>query len=210
MIGFYDYTVILTYVSLFISVTGIFSACDGNLQEAVVCLMLSGFCDMFDGKIARTKKTRTKQEKRFGIQIDSLCDLVCFGVLPAVIGYNINQVSKLYVIVACGFVLAGLIRLAYYNVTEEERQDETDENRKYFKGLPITSSSLIIPLVYCLVRYAPIPNFSLLYTVALFVMAVAYITPLRIKKPHSVGMIVMALIGIVEFFLVLIDFTKFV
>ena len=108
------------------------------------------------------------------------------------------------------FVLAGLIRLAYYNVTEEERQDETDENRKYFKGLPITSSSLIIPLVYCLVRYAPIPNFSLLYTVALFVMAVAYITPLRIKKPHSVGMIVMALIGIVEFFLVLIDFTKFV
>ncbi|MBQ4095998.1 MAG: CDP-alcohol phosphatidyltransferase family protein [Oscillospiraceae bacterium] len=210
MIGFYDYTVILTYVSLFISVTGIFSACDGNLQEAVVCLMLSGFCDMFDGKIARTKKTRTKQEKRFGIQIDSLCDLVCFGVLPAVIGYNINQVSKLYVIVACGFVLAGLIRLAYYNVTEEERQDETDENRKYFKGLPITSSSLIIPLVYCLVRYAPIPNFSLLYTVALFVMAVAYITPLRIKKPHSVGMIVMALIGIVEFFLVPIDFTKFV
>ena len=210
MIGFYDYTVILTYVSLFISVTGIFSACDGNLQEAVVCLMLSGFCDMFDGKIARTKKTRTKQEKRFGIQIDSLCDLVCFGVLPAVIGYNINQVSKLYVIVACGFVLAGLIRLAYYNVTEEERQDETDENRKYFKGLPITSSSLIIPLVYCLVRYAPIPNFSLLYTVALFVMAVAYITPLRIKKPHSVGMIVMALTGIVEFFLVLIDFTKFV
>lgn len=210
MIGFYDYTVILTYVSLFISVTGIFSACDGNLQEAVVCLMLSGFCDMFDGKIARTKKTRTKQEKRFGIQIDSLCDLVCFGVLPAVIGYNINQVSKLYVIVACGFVLAGLIRLAYYNVTEEERQDETDENRKYFKGLPITSSSLIIPLVYCLVRYAPIPNFSLLYTVALFVMAVAYITPLRIKKPHSIGMIVMALIGIVEFFLVLIDFTKFV
>lgn len=209
MIGFYDYTVIVTYVSLFISVTGIFSACDGNLQEAVICLMLSGFCDMFDGKIARTKKTRTKQEKRFGIQIDSLCDLVCFGVLPAVIGYNINKVSKLYGIVACVFVLAGLIRLAYYNVTEEERQDETDENRKYFKGLPITSSSLIVPLVYCLDTYAPIPNFSLLYTVALFVMAIAYITPLRIRKPHSVGMLVLALIGLAEFFMVLIDFTKF-
>lgn len=209
MIGFYDYTVVLTYVSLFISVTGIFSALDGNLQEAVICLMLSGFCDMFDGKIARTKKSRTKQEKRFGIQIDSLCDLVCFGVLPAVIGYNLNKSSKLYGIVACVFVLAGLIRLAYYNVTEEERQDETDENRKYFKGLPITSSSLLVPLVYCLSTYAPIPKFSLIYTVALFVMAIAYITPLRIRKPHSVGMLVMALIGLVEFFMVLIDFTRF-
>ncbi len=209
MIGFYDYTVILTYVSLFIGVTGIFSACDGNLQEAVICLMLCGFCDMFDGKIARTKKTRTKQEKRFGIQIDSLCDLICFGVLPAVLGYNINKVSKLYGIVACVFVLAGLIRLAYYNVTEEERQDETDDNRKYFKGLPITSSALIIPLVYCLAQYAPIPDFSLFYTVALFVVAIAFITPVKIKKPHSAGVIVMALIGLAEFFMVLIDFTKF-
>ena len=208
MIGFYNYTVILTYVSLLISVTGIFSAVDNNLSEAVVCLMLSGFCDMFDGKIARTKKSRTHSEKRFGIQIDSLCDLICFGVLPAVIGYQLNDISKLYILVAAVFVLAGLIRLAYYNVTEEERQDETDENRKYFKGLPITSSALIIPLIYCLARYAPIPNASLLYTVTLFFMAVAYIAPIRIKKPHSKGMVVMALIGLVEFFMVLIDFSK--
>lgn len=209
MIGFYDYTVILTYVSLFISVMGIFSAFDGNVQEAVICLMLSGVCDLFDGKIARTKKGRTKEEKRFGIQIDSLCDLVCFGVLPAMIGYSINKNSRLYSIVACIFVLCGLIRLAYYNVTEEERQDETDENRKYFKGLPITSSALIVPLVYCLSVYAPIPNFSLLYTVALFVTAVAYIAPLRIKKPHTKGMIIMGIIGLLELFMVLIDFTKF-
>jgi hypothetical protein len=42
---------------------------------------------MFDGKVARTKKDRTEQEKSFGIQIDSLSDLVSFGVLPAVIGF---------------------------------------------------------------------------------------------------------------------------
>lgn len=208
MIGFYDYTVILTYVSLCISIMGIFNAFDGNVQEAVVCLMLSGVCDLFDGKIARTKKSRTKQEKRFGIQIDSLCDLVCFGVLPAVIGYGINKVSKLYAMVACVFVLCGLIRLAYYNVTEEERQDETDENRRYFKGLPITASALIVPLVYCLSVYAPIPSFSLLYTVALFITAVAYIAPIRIKKPHTKGMIIMGIIGLLELFMVLIDFTK--
>ena len=209
MIGFYDYTVVLTYISLFISVSGIFSAMDGNLDEAVVCLMLSGMCDMFDGKIARTKKSRTKEEKRFGIQIDSLCDLVCFGVLPAAIGYSLNSSSKLYPIVGCMFVLCGLIRLAYYNVTEEERQDETDENRKYFKGLPITSSALIMPLAYCLIKYAPIPNFSLLYTVVAFVTAIAYISPLRIKKPKTKGMVAMSVVGLIELFMVLIDFSKF-
>lgn len=204
MIGFYDYTVILTYLSLMISVTGIFNACSGNLQEAVICLMLSGLCDMFDGRVARTKKKRTKEEKRFGIQIDSLCDLVCFGVLPAVIGYSINRSSSLYAVVGCVFVLTGLIRLAYYNVTEEERQDETDENRKYFKGLPITSSALIVPLVYCLSVYAPIPSFSHLYTVTLFVTAIAYIAPVRIKKPHTRGTIIMGVVGLVEMLLVLI------
>ena len=60
---------------------------NGHLDLAVLCLALSGLCDMFDGKIARTKKDRTEIEKRFGIQIDSLCDVVCFGVFPAMICY---------------------------------------------------------------------------------------------------------------------------
>ena len=49
-------------------------------------LMFCGLCDAFDGKVARTKKNRTEQMKQFGIQIDSLSDLVAFGVLPACIG----------------------------------------------------------------------------------------------------------------------------
>ena len=46
---------------------------------------------MFDGKVARTKKDRTECEKKFGIQIDSLCDAICFGVLPVVIGYSVGM-----------------------------------------------------------------------------------------------------------------------
>ena len=56
---------------------------------ALLCLMFAGFCDMFDGKIASTMK-RTKQEKRFGIQIDSLSDLICFGALPALIVFHLS------------------------------------------------------------------------------------------------------------------------
>lgn len=56
-LGFYDYTVVLTYISLGISVFGITMALEGNFRMAIFCLALSGLCDMFDGKIARTKKT---------------------------------------------------------------------------------------------------------------------------------------------------------
>lgn len=56
-IGFYDYTVVLTYISLIISVVGITLAIEGSFRSAVFCLAVSGLCDMFDGKIARSKKT---------------------------------------------------------------------------------------------------------------------------------------------------------
>ena len=82
MIGVYDYTVLATYLSLAFGVSGILAAMNGGPYSALLCLMVSGLLDAFDGRIARTKKNRTEQEKRFGIQIDSLNDVVCFGVLP--------------------------------------------------------------------------------------------------------------------------------
>lgn len=81
-IGYYNYTVILTYISLFCSIAGMLFTVNGWYKMAVLCLALSGLCDMFDGKIARRKTDRTDDEKCFGIQIDSLCDMVCFGAFP--------------------------------------------------------------------------------------------------------------------------------
>ena len=83
MIGVYDYTVLFTYLSLVSSVIGIFFTIQGNPVYGVLCIMLSGFFDAFDGKIASLKRNRTDLAKKFGIQIDSLADLVAFGVLPS-------------------------------------------------------------------------------------------------------------------------------
>ena len=94
MLGIYDYTVVLTYVSLMVSIGGMMLSVNGHLNLAVLCLAISGLCDMFDGKIARTKKDRTEEEKCFGIQIDSLCDIVCFGVGPAIICYCIERPDR--------------------------------------------------------------------------------------------------------------------
>ena len=147
MIGFYNYTVILTYIGAILGVCGIVASFNGNILLAIVFLMLSAVCDMFDGKIARTMK-RTKQEKRFGIQIDSLSDFVCFGVQPAMIGYNIGMKAWYFLPIIIYYILAALIRLAYYNVMEEERQNKTDKDLEMCTGLPVPPSAIIFPVVY--------------------------------------------------------------
>ena len=68
MIGFYDYTVVVTYISLISSIMGMFFAIDGKLPLAVFCLAFSGLCDMFDGKITVSNDT-TKAAKDFATVI---------------------------------------------------------------------------------------------------------------------------------------------
>lgn len=119
MIGVYDYTVIATYLSLLLGLGGLYSAAQNEPLDAMLCLMLAGLLDAFDGRIARTKKDRTEQEKRFGIQIDSLNDLVCFGVLPAAIGWSMDCDRLWFLATMSFFALCALIRLAYFNVTEK-------------------------------------------------------------------------------------------
>ena len=133
MLGFWDYTVILTYISFASAITGIFCSIEMHMRLAIFFLALSGLCDMFDGKIARTKKNRTEDEKNFGIQIDSLSDMVCFGILPVTICFRLGMKYIYSMIILTLYALAGLIRLAYYNVTEAKRQAETDENREYYQ-----------------------------------------------------------------------------
>lgn len=88
MLGFWDYTVVLTYCSVVSAVTGsiISMSGAGHPYMGIMFLLLCGLCDTFDGRVARSKKNRTKKEKDFGVQIDSLSDLVAFGVLPVCIG----------------------------------------------------------------------------------------------------------------------------
>ena len=69
MLGVYDYTVVLTYVSVLISMGGMLFSMNGYPRMAIVCLALSGFCDMFDGKIARTKKIVLKWRKSLELRL---------------------------------------------------------------------------------------------------------------------------------------------
>lgn len=184
MIGFYDYTVILTYISFASAVSGIFCASTGHVRWAIVFLAFSGLCDMFDGKIARTKKERTEDEKNFGIQIDSLCDVVCFGVLPIVLCYQLGMryIGSMILLVFYG--LAGVIRLGYFNVMEAKRQNETDEVRKYYQGLPITSMAIALPLLFVVspLLHSPLA-FKVLLHLLVAVVGMLFVTNFRLRKP---------------------------
>ena len=186
MIGFYDYTVIMTYISVVSSMIGIFCAVTDHISAAVCCLAFSGLCDMFDGKIARTKKNRTEEEKCFGIQIDSLADIVCFGILPIVLGFKLGMCHIYGIAILLFYGLAGLIRLAYFNVMEEKRQNETSENRKYYQGLPITSMSVVLPLLFVVSLLFPEYKwFVVLLHIAMLTVGLLFILDFKFRKPTN-------------------------
>lgn len=205
MIGFYDYTVVVTYISLISSIMGMFFAIDGKLPLAVFCLAFSGLCDMFDGKIARTKKNRTDDEKAFGIQIDSLCDIVCFGIFPIILGYQLGM-CKIYSLMILAFYgVAGVIRLAYFNVMEEKRQSETSENRKYYQGLPITSMSVIMPLLFMVSVFFPgFCYFLVCLHIAMLLVGFLFILNFRFRKPTNRELVILvAVVAVAVLFILL-------
>ncbi len=200
MIGFYNYTVILTYIGLASAVTGIYFAMDDgkSVLISVIALLISGLCDMFDGKIARTRQ-RTDEEKKFGIQIDSLCDLICFGLLPGAIGWAVGMREVYHYLILIFFTLAAVIRLAYFNVMEEERQKKTKEVRKTYEGLPVTSVALIMPLVYGFNKNIEDIYFADVYALVMLIVGIAFITRFKVKKPQMKTMLVFVGIGALEF-----------
>ena len=199
-IGYYGYWVWLTYLSVVTSFTGVTFALRGKPDTAVVCLILSGICDMFDGTVARTAK-RNDMQKAYGIQIDSLADVMSFGLLPAAIGYclfdlsgNSSFVATVLTIGICVlYVLCGLMRLAWFNVTEEEMQAR-GEKRTYYVGLPITVASLILSVSYFII--AGLEQVSTIYTGLLLVLAIAFVSKFHMPKVKLKYVVVIAFVGL--------------
>ncbi len=195
-IGFYDYTVILTYLGLLCACFGIFEVLGGRWQAAILWLMTAGVCDMFDGTVAKTKM-RTPAEKAFGIQIDSLSDLVSFGVLPALFVYEITDRQSVSGCIAALYILAALIRLAYFNVLESQRQQEQPEQKSGFLGVPVTTICILLPVVYILFDNHIFRN-TALFPLLLFVTGLGFLTPVKIKKPNAIGKIALIMVGAME------------
>jgi len=202
LIGVYDYTVILTYISLISSVWGMTRAIHGDYKTAIFCLAISGICDAFDGRVARSKKNRTDTEKAFGIQLDSLCDVICFGVFPALICYLLGVRGLLGVILVMFYCLCAIIRLAYFNVLEGQRQTKEEGAAKVYHGLPVTSIAFILPLAFWFQFVMPEIAFMILLHAVLLVVGFLFVLDFPLKKPGlktiiSLSLILAVTVGVV-------------
>ena len=204
LIGYYNYTVVLTYIGAVTGFLGIVFVVRNQFFISMILMMVAGLCDMFDGAVASTKKDRTGQEKSFGVQIDSLSDLICFGVLPAVFLCGLSRGSLIYCIIAAVYVLCALIRLAFFNVDELDRISKTTSRREYILGLPVTMSSCIIPLFYSAARLLGI-NTAFSTGSIMVVISILFVVPVKMRKSTALGKVLFFILGIAEFVLLILS-----
>lgn len=182
IIGYYNKSVFITYLGVISGTVGMYFAYFHHITYALICLIFSGICDAFDGKIARKCK-RTSNEKYFGIQIDSLADMVSFIFLPIVIFYGLGFTSWYNILIFALFTLGGVIRLGYFNVIAEEKA--VNNPVSYYSGLPVTASAAIFPLVYFLVNFTTTLEFKMIYSITMLFVACLYVLNFKVKKPDA-------------------------
>lgn len=177
-IGKYNKSVIITYLGVLSGILGTIFVMNDNISYAMICLIFSGMCDLFDGKVARMCK-RDEEEKEFGKQIDSLADVFLFLGVPTFIGIKIFSEVQFLNVVFILYVLAGIIRLAWFNMIADN-----DKAVKHYIGLPVTYSALILPLIYAI---SLIFNFSITYIFAAIYLCMAFLFILNVKIPKPKG-----------------------
>lgn len=134
--GIYILPNLITAASLFAGFYSMVATLNGNYGSAAIWIFISAVCDGLDGKVARLTGTTSK----FGVEFDSLADLVAFGVTPALLMYAwaLKPFGRLGWVAAFLFVVCGALRLARFNV-----QVNTVESKR-FVGLPIPAAASMV------------------------------------------------------------------
>ena len=134
----------ITLIGVCIGLTSIKFALDGKFALAIVAILFAGLMDALDGRIARLIKGTSKMGK----ELDSLGDVISFGVAPAFIMYfwNLQYLDKIGWFVCLIYVVCVALRLARFNVNSEEEPSWKDN---FFEGMPAPAGGIIVlmPLV---------------------------------------------------------------
>src|SRR6187455_8992 len=125
------------------------------LWTAFMLLPLALVCDVADGYVARLDRSR---QSTLGADLDSLADVISFGVAPAVLGFTLGLRGGWDMLCLTYFVVCGVSRLARFNVTAEALADTETGKVKYFEGTPIPTSILIVILLGAAFKLGRIEN----------------------------------------------------
>src|SRR3954451_19944404 len=124
------------------------------LWTAFVLLPLALVCDVLDGYVARLNR----RQSTLGADLDSLADVISFGVAPAVLGFTLGLRGVWDMLILTYFVVCGVSRLARFNVTAEALADADTGKVKYFEGTPIPTSIAIVGLLGVAVLFGRIDD----------------------------------------------------
>lgn len=178
MLGYWNKSVYITYLGAFLAIGGLLlSFSEGNIDYSFVGMILASVCDMFDGKVARSIKNRTDVEKEFGVQIDSLADIVCFIAVPAITLYFFGMKEYYQIILLSLYVVCGIIRLGYFNVAMSDK----DKAIAYFSGLPVPMSVFAFGIVWIMTKIIKFDP-TLCYTILVPIVGLLHISKIKIKK----------------------------
>lgn len=165
--GIYLLPNLITLSSMFCGFYSMHAAINGNYKKAALVLIAAAVFDILDGKIARL----TNAVSQFGIEMDSLADLLSFGVAPALLIYlaKLQPFGKIGWMAAFLFIACGAMRLARHNVIAKTTID------KSFVGLPIPAAAGVIISYTIFINSPYIEYFSYLKTNSVIVTLTVYI-----------------------------------
>ena len=166
---------ICSLAGLLCAVLGIYFAVLGNFPAAIIGMIWATLFDWGDGIIARRMKGRTHESRAFGGQLDSLIDIVSFGILPALILLSYGEFSPLFLPGAFLIIAACAIRLSYFNLFG------LNDDSSYI-GMAVDNNGIILAFVFLFESVLNHTFFSVIIYIIVVAMAVLNVAPIRTPK----------------------------
>jgi phosphatidylserine synthase len=166
---------LISLLGLMSALGGIYFAIVGVFPAAMIGLIWAVVFDWLDGTVARRMKNRTGEQARFGAQLDSLIDVVSFGVAPAVVLMSVGGFAPQFLPGAAVIVAASVIRLAYFNVFGLI-------DTSTYRGLALDNNVIVLVLLFSLQGQLSAGTFTAIAYAVLVTLAVLNIADIRTPK----------------------------
>jgi len=173
-----DLANLCSLAGLLSTVLAIYFAITGNFPAAMIGLVWAVFFDWSDGNIARRMKGRTDKQRLFGGQLDSLIDIVSFGVCPAVVLLSYGDFSPWFLPGAFLIVAAGVLRLSYFNVYGLV-------SKTSYQGLAIDNNGILLALLFVFHDLFSTSVFTVILYILILTLAALNVAPIRTPKLSS-------------------------
>jgi CDP-diacylglycerol--serine O-phosphatidyltransferase len=190
LIGRYNLPNAITIGGVAFAVIGCVCSYNGQLGQALSCLIAASICDLYDGVVARKMGSSTA-DRELGAQLDTIADVICYGITPMIIllhsGFDDPVAHGVMVL----YVACAAMRLAYFNVVGTQKIGA----HWYYTGLPVAYVAIVLPAEFILREHFPPAVFYCLLLGTIVLLALLYISKIRVPKQRGAFYVVFPLLG---------------